>query len=41
MKKGLSSEFMYQIFALLSAIILVHAVYVAVIRPNADAQLAA
>ena len=41
MKKGLSSEFMYQLFALLTAIILVHAVYVAVIRPSADEQLAA
>ena len=41
MKNSLSSEFMFQLFALLTAIILVHAVYVAVIRPSADAQLAA
>lgn len=41
MKKGISSEFMFQLFALLTAIILVHAVYVAVIRPSADTQLAA
>ncbi len=41
MKKGLSSEFMFQLFALLTAIILVHAIYVAVIRPSADAQLEA
>lgn len=39
MKKGISSEFMFQLFALLTAVILVHAVYVAVIRPSADAQL--
>lgn len=41
MKKGLSSEFMFQLFALLTAAILVHALYVAMIRPSADAQLAA
>ena len=41
MKKGLSSEFVFQLFALLTAVILVHALYVAVIRPSADAQLAA
>lgn len=41
MKNSLSSEFMFQLFALLTAIILVHAVYVAVIRPSADAQIAA
>jgi biopolymer transport protein ExbB/TolQ len=41
MKKGISSEFLFQLFALLTAIILVHAVYVAVIRPSADAQLEA
>lgn len=39
MKNGLSSEFMFQLFALLTAIIVVHAAYVAVIRPSADAQL--
>lgn len=41
MKKGLSSEFVFQLFALLTAVILVHTLYVAVIRPSADAQLAA
>jgi hypothetical protein len=41
MKNGLSSEFMFQLFALLTAVILVHAMYVAVIRPSADDQLAA
>ncbi|MEM8490407.1 MAG: MotA/TolQ/ExbB proton channel family protein [Pseudomonadota bacterium] len=41
MKNGLSSEFVFQLFALLTAVILVHAIYVAVIRPSADAQLEA
>lgn len=41
MKNGLSSEFMFQLFALLTAIVLVHATYVAVIRPSADAELEA
>jgi len=36
----MSSEFIYQLFALLIAVILVHAVYVGVIRPVADAQIA-
>ncbi|MFM1897613.1 MAG: hypothetical protein RLZZ385_2687 [Pseudomonadota bacterium] len=36
MKQGLLSEFIYQVFALIIAVILVHAVYVAVIRPNAE-----
>lgn len=40
MKNSISSEFMFQLFALLTAIILVHAMYVAVIRPSADDQLA-
>ncbi len=40
MKKFLPSEFTYQVFALLIAFIVVHAVYVAVIRPNADAFMA-
>ncbi len=39
MKTKLSSEFIFQLFALLIAIIVVHAVYVGVIRPNANAQL--
>ena len=37
MKKTIPIEFVYQVFSLLIAIIIVHAVYVAVIRPNADA----
>jgi biopolymer transport protein ExbB/TolQ len=41
MKNGFSSEFLFQLFALLTAIILVHAIYVAVIRPSAEAQLEA
>ena len=36
----LSIEFIYQLFALIIIIIIVHAAYVAVIRPNADAILA-
>jgi len=42
MKKPLpfSFEFLYQIFSLIIIIILVHAIYVAIIRPNADAFLA-
>ncbi len=39
MKHKLSSEFLYQLFALLITVILVHAIYVGVIRPNADAIL--
>jgi biopolymer transport protein ExbB/TolQ len=37
MKKSFPAEFVYQVFALIIAIIIVHAVYVTVIRPNADA----
>jgi hypothetical protein len=42
MKKNfpVSIEFIYQIFSLIVIIIIVHAAYVAVIRPNADAVLA-
>ena len=42
MKKNfpLSIEFIYQLFALILIIIIVHAAYVAIIRPNADAMLA-
>jgi hypothetical protein len=36
MKQKYLSEVIYQIFALIIVIIVVHAVYVAVIRPNAD-----
>lgn len=39
MKHRMSSEFIYQLFALLIAVIVVHAVYVGAIRPSADAQL--
>jgi biopolymer transport protein ExbB/TolQ len=39
MKLRLSSEFLYQLFALLITIIVVHAIYVGVVRPNADAIL--
>ena len=39
MKKHLSTEFVYQVFALIIAIIVVHAIYVAIIRPTADSIL--
>jgi biopolymer transport protein ExbB/TolQ len=39
MKNKMSSEFIFQMFALLIAIIVVHGAYVGVIRPSADAQL--
>lgn len=41
MKHSSHGEFLYQIFALIVSIIIVHAVYVTVIRPKADAQLQA
>ncbi len=37
MKRAIPVEFVYQVFALLLAVIIVHAVYVSVVRPNADA----
>lgn len=37
MQRNAGSEFIYQLFALLSAVIIVHSIYVASIRPNADA----
>jgi biopolymer transport protein ExbB/TolQ len=37
MKKDFPTEFVYQVFSLLIAVIVVHAVYVAVIRPDARA----
>jgi biopolymer transport protein ExbB/TolQ len=40
MSKRFPTEFVYQIFALAASIILVHAFYVAVVRPKADAFLA-
>src|SRR5690606_15408518 len=36
MKQNYLSEVIYQLFALIIAVIVVHAVYVAIIRPNAD-----
>ncbi len=39
MKLQPSSEFIFQLFALLISIIVVHAIYVGVIRPNANAHL--
>ena len=39
MKNRFSSEFIYQLFALLIAVIVVHTLYVGAIRPSADAQL--
>jgi biopolymer transport protein ExbB/TolQ len=39
MKKAFPVEFVYQLFALIIAIIVVHGAYVAVVRPNADAFL--
>ena len=39
MKTRMSSEFIFQIFALLIAVIVVHALYVGAVRPMADAQL--
>jgi len=39
MKHRISSEFLFQLFALLITVILVHAIYVGVVRPNADAIL--
>lgn len=39
MKQRLSSEFIYQLFALLITVILIHGIYVGLVRPNADALL--
>lgn len=39
MKKAFPSEFVFQVFSLLIAFIVVHAAYVAVVRPQADAFL--
>lgn len=39
MKNNLTFELIYQLFSLLIIIIIVHAAYVAVIRPNAEAEL--
>jgi hypothetical protein len=35
-----SFEFIYQVFSLIVIVIIVHAIYVGVIRPRADAILA-
>ena len=40
MKNNPLNDFLYQLFALILSFILVHAVYVTLIRPNADALLA-
>jgi biopolymer transport protein ExbB/TolQ len=40
MKKNFPVEFVYQVFALIASIILVHAVYVTLVRPKAAAVLA-
>ncbi|MCP4996589.1 MAG: MotA/TolQ/ExbB proton channel family protein [Gammaproteobacteria bacterium] len=39
MNKGLRTEFIFQVFALLIAFILVHAIYVSVIRPQAEIHI--
>lgn len=39
MNKQLSVEFIYQLFSLIIAIILVHAIYVSIVRPNATSIL--
>lgn len=40
MKRKFPNEFLYQVFALIIAVIIVHAVYVTVIRPQASAVMA-
>ena len=40
MNRSFSSEFLYQVFALIIAVIVVHAVYVTLIRPQATAVMA-
>lgn len=39
-QQGIISDLIFQVFALIISVIVVHAVYVAVIRPNADAVMA-
>jgi biopolymer transport protein ExbB/TolQ len=39
MKKHIPTEFVFSLFALLIAVILVHAIYLTVVRPNADAVI--
>jgi len=40
MKRNFPTEFLYQVFALIISIIIVHAIYVTIVRPNATAILA-
>lgn len=40
MRKLFPTEFVFQVFSLLTAFIVVHAIYVAIIRPNAEAFIA-
>ena len=39
MKNNFPTEFIYQVFSLLIAFIIVHAIYVTLVRPQADAFL--
>lgn len=39
MKNGFSTEFVYQLFSLVIAIIVVHTIYVSVVRPTAEAVI--
>ncbi len=39
MKRQTASDFLYQLFALIMAVILVHAIYVTLVRPSANALL--
>jgi biopolymer transport protein ExbB/TolQ len=39
MRNRLTSEFLYQLFALIFSLIVIHAFYVAVVRPNAESTL--
>ncbi len=39
MRHNPTADFLYQLFTLIAAIIIVHAIYIAVVRPNADALL--
>jgi biopolymer transport protein ExbB/TolQ len=41
MKKHMPTEFVFSVFALLLSVILVHSLYLTIIRPNAEAVLAA
>ena len=40
MNRNFGTEFLYQVFALIISVILVHAIYVTVVRPNATAIIA-